>query len=68
MYICICRGITDSQLKAVSKTCSSFEELKEKTGVSKDCGRCEATAMALYEESTEGVTPFAVGLGFPITN
>lgn len=37
--MCVCSGITFEKMKAMGIT--SFEELKEKFGVSDGCGSCE---------------------------
>lgn len=47
MYICVCKAVTDQQLKAaLAEGCDSKRALCAKFGVGSQCGRC---AMALRE-------------------
>ena len=41
MYVCICRQITDSQIrKRCAEGVSTFSELRAELGLASDCGRC----------------------------
>ena len=41
MYVCICNGVTDSQiLEAVANGCRSVAELTMRTGAGANCGSC----------------------------
>jgi len=45
MYVCLCHGIRDRELKqAVDHGVSSFEELQARTGVASCCRTCEPLA------------------------
>ncbi|GAB5415074.1 MAG: bacterioferritin-associated ferredoxin [Congregibacter sp.] len=51
MYVCICNGITDKQIrKAVSSGASSLQELRDQLGVASQCGSCSDHAMMLLED------------------
>ncbi|MDZ7924042.1 MAG: bacterioferritin-associated ferredoxin [Marinagarivorans sp.] len=41
MYVCICKGITDTQIRnAVDNGANSMRDLRESLGVSSQCGKC----------------------------
>ena len=42
MYVCLCKGITDKQIKQAleGKNPGQFKEVCSKLGVGKDCGTC----------------------------
>ncbi|OKH19510.1 (2Fe-2S)-binding protein [[Limnothrix rosea] IAM M-220] len=50
MYVCICRGITEKQIRqTVSQQNCSPQELTATIGVGADCGTCMAYACELLE-------------------
>lgn len=54
MYVCMCEGITDSQIKkAASNGCTSMRELSKTTGVGTQCGRCVRTARNILREHSK---------------
>lgn len=57
MYVCICKGITDRQIKeAVYDGSTSVKALRRNLGVSSQCGRCaELTQEIIDETMTAGV-------------
>ena len=59
MYVCLCKGITDSQIRAaVDQGADSITELQKKIGVALSCGSCiEMTESILTQESKERVEP-----------
>jgi bacterioferritin-associated ferredoxin len=51
MYICLCHGITDRQIRrAVEQGASSLGEVQMQLPVGGCCGRCEPAARKLIEE------------------
>ena len=41
MYVCICNGVTDHQIREVAEAgCSSVAELTMRTGAGASCGSC----------------------------
>ena len=55
MYVCICRGVTDGDIRrAVEDGCESFSELKAETGVSMQCGTCRRLAQVEFEMAKRG--------------
>ncbi|NJN71966.1 MAG: glycoprotein [Limnothrix sp. RL_2_0] len=51
MYVCICRGITEKQIRQVAqqRPCS-MQELSAVTGVGVDCGSCTEYACQLLQD------------------
>jgi bacterioferritin-associated ferredoxin len=54
MYVCVCHGITDRQIRrAVEQGACSLGEVQMKLPVGGCCGRCEGTARELIREHAE---------------
>jgi bacterioferritin-associated ferredoxin len=52
MFVCLCNGITESQIRAAASTgISTLEELTEHLGVANQCGQCGSIAQAVLDES-----------------
>lgn len=52
MFICLCNGITDNQIRhAVRDGASSLDCLQEALGVAGQCGQCSDAAVAVLTES-----------------
>ncbi|MEL3927862.1 bacterioferritin-associated ferredoxin [Aeromonas enteropelogenes] len=48
MYVCLCRGITDTQIrKAVQAGSGEFRQLKQKLEVGAQCGKCVRMTMEI---------------------
>ena len=51
MFVCICNGITDRQIRsALNEGSSSFREIRAQLGVASQCGSCEAEARAIIAD------------------
>ncbi|ENU29008.1 (2Fe-2S)-binding protein [Acinetobacter sp. 2JN-4] len=51
MYVCLCRGITDQDIKdAVANGTESYREIREQLGLGTCCGRCVPEARAIISE------------------
>lgn len=52
MYVCLCRGITDTQIKkAIDEgKASCMRSLSKALGIAGDCGRCGKAARELLEK------------------
>tara|TARA_B100000686_G_scaffold348111_1_gene438380 strand:- start:760 stop:939 length:180 start_codon:yes stop_codon:yes gene_type:complete len=51
MYICICKGVTDSAIReAVCQGAGRMKDLKECLGVSTQCGICATHAQKVLEQ------------------
>ncbi len=52
MYVCICNGITDREIRAcVEQGACSLADLQRQLGVATCCGRCEVHARELLENA-----------------
>jgi len=54
MYICICKSVTDKQIRrAAARGVDNLYELRESLGVASGCGTCAGSAQEILDESTE---------------
>lgn len=52
MFICLCNGITDNQIRhAVRDGASSLDCLQDALGVAGQCGQCSEAAVAVLTET-----------------
>ena len=52
MYVCICKGITDTQIRAaVQDGASSVSDVHSSLGVASQCGKCGILAKEIVRES-----------------
>ena len=52
MYVCLCRGVTDREIReAAENGVSSMRQLGKELGVGTQCGRCASTAREILRES-----------------
>jgi len=52
MYVCVCKGITDHQIKdAVYAGATSVGQLRKALGVASQCGKCLCSARELINET-----------------
>ena len=58
MYVCICRQITDNQIKDQCRDgASSVNDLRTRLGVASECGKCSKLAQSIVKEYAR-TTPF----------
>ena len=56
MYVCLCKGVTDCQIReAVCEGACSMRELRKCLGVATQCGRCACHARQVLEETLKTV-------------
>lgn len=52
MYVCLCQGVTDGQIKdAIYEGCCSYREVRETLGVGTQCGKCACFAKQVVRET-----------------
>lgn len=52
MYVCLCQGVTDSQIKeAIYEGCCSYREVRETLSVGTQCGKCACFAKQIVRET-----------------
>ena len=58
MYICICNGITERDIRtAVAEGASTLDCLRDQLGVAAGCGTCACIAESFLEGGGEFATP-----------
>ena len=51
MYVCICNGVTDHEIRAVAAAgCTTLAELTMRTGCGATCGSCLPMAQELLDQ------------------
>ncbi|MCY4265826.1 MAG: (2Fe-2S)-binding protein [Gammaproteobacteria bacterium] len=51
MYVCICRQITDHQIKDLCRDgASTMNDLRTRLGLASDCGKCSKLAQSIVKE------------------
>jgi bacterioferritin-associated ferredoxin len=51
VYVCVCNGVTDGQIReAAQQGARSVHDLQSCLGVATNCGRCQPYAAELLEE------------------
>lgn len=61
MYVCICRQITDSQIRELCREGNtSIAEVRARLGVASECGRCSRHARDLVSEFSAAASSLAV--------
>lgn len=52
MYVCICRAITDNEIRQqVNQGASTLREVGQKLGVGTQCGKCSKHARSVIREA-----------------
>ncbi len=51
MYVCLCKGVTDRDIKvAVAEGAQSFREVRKSLGVATQCGKCACFANGIIQD------------------
>jgi bacterioferritin-associated ferredoxin len=57
MYICLCHGVTDREIRfCIQDGAGSMRELRRKLKVGTQCGKCACHVRAILEEETSSST------------
>lgn len=52
MYVCLCKGITDSQIRAaIEDGATSLRDVRNSLGVASQCGKCGILTREIVRES-----------------
>ena len=52
MYVCICKGITDSQIRdAVNNGASSLRKVRKQLGATSQCGKCGTVTKKIVDDT-----------------
>ncbi len=54
MYVCLCKGITDSQIRsAVDDGATSLRHVRKQLGVASQCGKCSCLAREILNNAVQ---------------
>lgn len=54
MYVCLCKGITDSQIRAaIQDGASSLKDVRNSLGVASQCGKCGILTREILRETLQ---------------
>lgn len=52
MYVCLCQGITDKDIRdAINDGCSSYKEVIKALDIANQCGKCGCLAKQIVKET-----------------
>ncbi len=68
MYVCLCKGVTDTQIRAaVADGASSLREVHNTLGVASQCGKCGIIARDIVRESLDNLADNQQQLFYAVT-
>ncbi|WP_372863411.1 bacterioferritin-associated ferredoxin [Spongiibacter sp.] len=51
MYVCLCKGITDTQIRdAIDNGQSNFSALRRELDLASQCGKCGSLARSIFDD------------------
>lgn len=54
MYVCLCKGITDDQIReAVESGSTHFGQVRKQLGLASQCGKCGNHAREVFNQAIE---------------
>lgn len=58
MYVCICHGVTEKDIKKAAKNgAQSLQDIKQTTGCATGCGTCADVALEVLQNAHSTNTP-----------
>ncbi len=60
MYVCVCKGITESQVKQAIEDGADYKALRQDLGVATDCGQCGSFCKKMVSKTLQGVNFYEV--------
>lgn len=55
MYVCLCKGVTDHQIRAeVDDGANSLRDVSRRLGVATQCGKCAGCARQVIRDAVAG--------------
>ncbi|MBA1232091.1 bacterioferritin-associated ferredoxin [Pseudomonas viridiflava] len=65
MYVCLCQGVTDGQIReAILEGCCSYREVRETLGVASKCGKCACLAKEVVRDTLTELQSSHAALGY----
>jgi len=66
MYVCLCEGVTDGQIRdAIFEGCCSYRDVRKTLGVASQCGKCACLAKQVVRETLSEVQSSQTALAYP---
>ena len=66
MYVCLCKGVTDGQIRdAIYDGCCSFADVRETLGVATQCGKCACLAKQVVSATLGDLHNSQATLAYP---
>lgn len=66
MYVCLCQGVTDGQLRqAIHEGCCSYRDVRKSTGVASQCGKCACVAKQVVRDTIASLQSAQASLAYP---
>jgi bacterioferritin-associated ferredoxin len=66
MYVCLCEGVTDGQIReAIYEGCCSYGDIRASLGVASQCGKCACLAKHVVRETLSEVQARQGALAYP---
>ena len=66
MYVCLCEGVTDGQIReAIYEGCCSYRDVRKTLGVASQCGKCACLAKQVVRETLSDVHNSQATLAYP---
>lgn len=67
MYVCLCKGITDSQIRAaVDNGAESMRAVRDQLGVASQCGKCASLCRDIVKESLDSSSAIGAGTFYQV--
>lgn len=56
MYVCLCKGITDTHIRAaVADGMTSYRDVRTTLGLSSQCGKCAVFAREVFNDALSSI-------------
>ncbi|MGH8437090.1 MAG: bacterioferritin-associated ferredoxin [Pseudomonas sp.] len=66
MYVCLCLGVTDGQIReAIFEGCCSYRDVRKTLDVASQCGKCATLAKQVVRETLTEVQSSQAALAYP---
>ncbi|MDO9625352.1 MAG: bacterioferritin-associated ferredoxin [Pseudomonas sp.] len=66
MYVCLCEGVTDNQIRdAIFEGCCSYRDVRAALGVAGQCGKCACLAKQVVRETLGEVQSSQAASAYP---
>lgn len=59
MFVCLCKGVTDTQIKeSIYQGAQSLKDVRKQLGVATQCCKCLPVARSIVDETLENMSSF----------